>query len=43
MNTKLIRTYGTVLDGWAILVTFALYLIAFGIVTLTAVLGIAVA
>jgi hypothetical protein len=27
MNTHLIRTHGTVMDGWPILVAFALYLV----------------
>jgi hypothetical protein len=43
MNTNLIRTHGTVIDGWPILVAFALYLVAFGIVAMTMVPEIPVA
>jgi hypothetical protein len=43
MNSNQIRTNRMVLDGWPILVAFALYLVAFGIFALTMVSGIAVA
>ncbi len=42
MNMHLIRANATVLDGWPVLVAFALYLIAFGIVALTTTFGLAV-
>lgn len=35
MNTHLIRAHGTVIDGWPILLAFALYLVAFGIFAMT--------
>jgi hypothetical protein len=35
MNTNLIRGSGTVMDGWPILVAFALYLVAFGVFAIT--------
>ena len=35
MNTNLIRAQGTVMDGWPIWVAFALYLVAFGIFTMS--------
>jgi hypothetical protein len=43
MNTNLIRAHGTVMDGWPILVAFALYLVAFGILAITTVSGTPVA
>jgi hypothetical protein len=43
MNGNLIRAHGTVMDGWPILVAFALYLLAFGILAMTTVSGTAVA
>ena len=43
MNTNLIRAHGTVMDGWPILVAFALYLVAFGIFATIRVSGIPVA
>ena len=42
MNTHLIRTHGTVMDGWPIMIAFALYLVAFGIFAMTTVPGIPV-
>jgi hypothetical protein len=38
MNIHLIRVNGTVMDGWPVLVAFALYIVAFGIVAMTAAL-----
>jgi hypothetical protein len=43
MNTNLVRAHGTVLDGWPILMAFALYLVAFGVFYMTTVSGIPVA
>lgn len=43
MNTNLIRTHGTVIDGWPILIAIALYLIAFAIFAMTMVPEIPVA
>jgi hypothetical protein len=43
MNTNLIRAHGTVMDGWPMLVAFALYLVALGIFAMTMVSGNAVA
>jgi hypothetical protein len=43
MNTNLIRAHGAVMDGWPILVAFALYLVAFGIFAMTTVPKIPVA
>lgn len=43
MNTNLVRARGTVLDGWPILMAFALYLVAFGVFYMTTVSGIPVA
>jgi hypothetical protein len=43
MNTNLIRTHETVIDGWPIWVAFALYLAAFGIFAMTMVPGVPVA
>jgi len=43
MNTNLIRTHGTVIDGWPILVAVALYLAALGIFAMTLVPAIPVA
>jgi hypothetical protein len=43
MNTNPIRAHGTVMDGWPILVAFALYLIAFGVFAVTMVSGSPVA
>jgi hypothetical protein len=37
MNTNLIRAQRTVMDGWPILVAFALYVVAFGIFAMTTV------
>jgi hypothetical protein len=35
MHTDPIRAHGTVMDGWPILVAFALYLVAFGVLAVT--------
>jgi hypothetical protein len=43
MNTNPIRAHGTVMDGWPILVAFALYLVALGVFAVTMVSGSAVA
>jgi hypothetical protein len=43
MNTNPIRAHGTVMDGWPILVAFALYLLAFGVLAVTVVSGSTVA
>jgi hypothetical protein len=43
MNSNQIRTNWRVLDGWPILVAFALYLLAFAIFAMTMVSGIPVA
>jgi hypothetical protein len=36
MHTDPIRAHGTVMDGWPILVAFALYLVVFGVLAVTA-------
>jgi hypothetical protein len=43
MNTNLIRAQGTVLDSWPVWAAFALYLVAFGILAMTRILGTPVA
>jgi len=43
MNSSQIRSNGMVLDRWPILVSFALYLVAFGIFAMTMVSGFPVA
>jgi hypothetical protein len=43
MNSNQVRSNDMVLDGWPILVAFALYLVAFGIVAMTMAAGIAAA
>ena len=43
MNTKLICTHGTVMDGWPILIAFVLYLVALGVFAVTMVSGSPVA
>jgi hypothetical protein len=43
MNSNQIRANRMVLDGWPILVVFALYLVAFGIFAMTMVPGIPLA
>jgi hypothetical protein len=35
MNSSQVRTHEMVMDGWPILVAFALYLVAFGVVAMT--------
>jgi len=42
MHSNRIRTNRMVLDGWPILVAFAMYLLAFGIFAMTMVSGIPV-
>ncbi len=42
MNTSLVRAGGKIIDGWPILLAFAMYLIAFGIFAMMADLRIAV-
>jgi hypothetical protein len=39
MNSNQVRSNDMVLDGWPILVAFALYLVAFGIVAMTMAAG----
>jgi hypothetical protein len=39
MNSNQVRSNDMVLDGWPILVAFALYLVAFGIVAMTMATG----
>jgi hypothetical protein len=43
MNSDQVRSNDMVLDGWPILIAFALYLVAFGIVAMTMATGILVA
>jgi hypothetical protein len=43
MNSNQVRSNDMVLDGWPILVAFALYLVAFGIVAMTMAAGMLVA
>jgi hypothetical protein len=43
MNSNQVRSNDMVLDGWPILVAFALYLVAFGIVAMTMATGMAAA
>jgi hypothetical protein len=39
MNSNQVRSNDMVLDGWPILIAFALYLVAFGIVAMTMAAG----
>jgi hypothetical protein len=43
MNSNQIRPNDMILDGWPILVAFALYLVAFGVVAMTMAAGMLVA
>jgi hypothetical protein len=43
MNSTQVRSNDMVLDGWPILIAFALYLVAFGIVAMTMASGMLVA
>jgi hypothetical protein len=43
MNSNHVRTNDMVLDGWPILIAFALYLVAFGVVAMTMAPGTLVA
>jgi hypothetical protein len=43
MNSNQVRSNDRVLDGWPILVAFALYLVAFGVVAMTMATGMLVA
>lgn len=43
MNSNQVRSNDMVLDGWPILIAFALYLVAFGIVVMTMASGTLVA
>jgi hypothetical protein len=43
MHTNQVRSNGMVLDGWPILIAFALYLVAFGVVAMTMASGVPVA
>jgi hypothetical protein len=43
MNSNQVRSNHMVLDGWPILIAFALYLVAFGIVAMTTTTGMPVA
>jgi hypothetical protein len=43
MNTNQVRANEIILDGWPILIAFALYLVAFGIVAVTMASGMPVA
>jgi hypothetical protein len=43
MNSNLVRSHDMVLDGWSILIAFALHLVALGIVAMTMASGTLVA
>jgi hypothetical protein len=43
MNSNQVRSNDLVLDGWPVLIAFALYLVAFGIVAMTMASGTPVA
>jgi hypothetical protein len=43
MNSNRVRTNRIVLDGWPILVAFAMYLLAFGVFAMTMVSGVPLA